>query len=89
MISSEILYMVVFVAVFPALWLLASVLDRIFPTASEIEARRRVQARRAELLKEDEAELQLTQSASIESKRADKRGRRSKGIASKQPRDPA
>ena len=85
MTSFETLYVVLFVAVFPALWLLAAVLDRIFPTAAQIEAKRRTQAR-AELLEGDEAELQSTQPAPIKSNRAD---RHPKGIASEEPRGPA
>ena len=88
MTSFETFYVVLFVAVFPALWLLAAFLDRVFPTASQIEAKRRVQAR-AELLEGDEAELQSTQPTPIESNRADKRGRHPKGIASEEPRGPA
>jgi hypothetical protein len=40
MTRSDIIHIVLFVAVFPALWLLAWFLDQVWPTASEILARR-------------------------------------------------
>jgi hypothetical protein len=82
MTGSEICYLLLFVAVFPALWLFAAFLERVFPTASEIEAKHREQARQGELQSEDAEE----QSAPIESKRPDKRGGRPETNASKEPR---
>ena len=36
----EVLYTVLFIGFFPALWLLAAWLDRIWPTTSELDAKR-------------------------------------------------
>ena len=36
----EVLYTVLFIGFFPALWLLAACLDRIWPTTSELDAKR-------------------------------------------------
>jgi hypothetical protein len=40
MTRSDVIHILLFVAVFPALWLLAWFLDQVFPTASEMLARR-------------------------------------------------